>query len=80
VPILLSSDHPDRQPDETLFYFPFDNPLQSPALAFQVILKKLKKLINPLLFLRKLTKINWVASDGNQGNVKPFLSTNRDSN
>ncbi len=25
VPILLPSDHPDRQPDETLFYFPFDN-------------------------------------------------------
>jgi flagellar biosynthesis GTPase FlhF len=67
VPILLSSDHPDRQPDETLFYFPFDNPLQSPALAFQVILKKLKNLINPLLFLRYLTEINWVASDGNQG-------------
>ena len=67
VPILLSSDHPDRQPDETLFYFPFDNPQQSPALAFQVILKKLKNLINPLLFLRFLIEINWITSDGNQG-------------
>ncbi len=67
VPILLSSDHPQRQPDETLFYFPFDNPQQSPALAFQAISTKLKQLINPLLFLRHLTEINWRASNGNQG-------------
>ena len=67
VPILLSTDHPDRQADETLFYLPFDNPLQSPAHAFLAILAKLKNLVNPLLFLRHLLEITWVASDGSQG-------------
>jgi len=67
VPILLSTDHPDRQPDETLFYFPFNNPLQFPTLAFQTILNKLKNLTNPILFLRYLIEINWKASDGSQG-------------
>ncbi|RKZ84373.1 MAG: hypothetical protein DRR19_17850, partial [Candidatus Parabeggiatoa sp. nov. 1] len=67
VPLLLPTVHPDRQPDETLFYFPFDNPQKSPAQAFQTIVAKLKNLNNPLLFLRHLTEMTWVSSDGCQG-------------
>ncbi len=67
VPILLNKDHPDRQPEETLFYFPFDNPDSSPSQAFQTILAKLQNLTYPLLFLRHLTKISWNYTKGSQG-------------
>jgi flagellar biosynthesis GTPase FlhF len=67
VPILLNKDHPDRHPEETLFYFPFDNPESSPKHAFQTILTKLQNLTYPLLFLRHLTQISWNSTEGNQG-------------
>jgi hypothetical protein len=67
VPILLPTDHPERQPNETLFYLPFNNPQQTPRQAFQAILNTLTHLTYPLLFLRHLTEIAWHSSDGNQG-------------
>lgn len=67
VPILLLADHPDRKPDETLFYFPFNNPQSPPLQAFQTILAKLKNLVNPLLFLNHLTKLSWFCDNNQQG-------------
>ncbi len=67
VPIWLDTDHPERQANETLFYFPFDNPAQPAHQAFQAILDKLKNLTHPLLFLRHLNQITWLAADQNQG-------------
>jgi hypothetical protein len=67
VPIWLANDHPDRQADETLFYFPFDNPQQSPIQAYHAILNKLQHLTHPLLFLQYLTEITWMSKDGKKG-------------
>ena len=80
VPILLTTEHPERQPDETLFYFPFDNPQQTPHQAFQAIVNKLTHLSYPLLFLRNLTEITWFCSHENQGKylktIKPLEVNN----
>jgi flagellar biosynthesis GTPase FlhF len=67
VPILLNHDHPERAVDETLFYFPFDNPEHPPQKAFIAIVEKLKHLRNPLLFLRYLDEMTWFAENQAQG-------------
>lgn len=73
VPRLLNQDHPERQPEETLFYFPFDNPDNSPSQAFQTILAKLPNLTHPLLFLRHLIQINWNSTAGTKGSYTKQL-------
>lgn len=60
VPVPLGNDHPERKPDETLFYFPFqDVKEKSPAEAFKEIEERLHELNNPLLFLKHISEIDW---------------------
>lgn len=58
IPTLLESDHPNRKEGETLFVLPFKD-----DSAFEVIVKRLRDLQNPLLFLRNLSKIDIRVSD-----------------
>ncbi len=67
VPVLLEKDHPERQPEETLFNFPFAGSDRTISKSRQDILTKLTHLTYPLLFLRNLTEIHWVAQAGRQG-------------
>ncbi len=68
VPVLLTNDHPERRPGETLFYFPFEQRKQPVAQSFQDILDKLKQLVHPLLFLHNLIEITWqVSAEVNHG-------------
>ena len=57
VPQLLEKDFPERQPDETLFVFPFDHEERTPEQAYEEIAQKLKNLSYPLLFLSDLKLI-----------------------
>lgn len=54
VPTLIEKDHYERNEDETLFYFPFNN-----DDAYYEISEKLSNLENPLLFLNNLQEIIW---------------------
>ncbi|MGI6223273.1 MAG: sacsin N-terminal ATP-binding-like domain-containing protein [Prevotella sp.] len=55
VPTLLDHDNPKRKKGETLFVFPFKNKEKS----YQDILKRLRSLKNPILFLRNIKRITW---------------------
>jgi len=66
IPVLLENDHPNRMDGETLFYFPFDRENKNDT-AYKEINEKLKKLDNPLLFLRHLGKIEWRNAAGESG-------------
>lgn len=74
VPVLLKNDLTDRKSEETVFYFPFDKKdkdlngeLKMPKeRAFSDILKKLKQLVFPTLFLSILREIKWKA-EGEHG-------------
>lgn len=55
IPILLEEDHEWRNEGETLFVFPFKNPIKS----FNEISHRLNELHNPLLFLHNLERIKW---------------------
>lgn len=63
VPIKLEHDHPMRESGETLFYFPFKNT----NVAYDEIMKKLRSLENPNLFLNNINEINWMNETGNRG-------------
>ena len=55
IPTLIKGDHPLRKPGETLFLFPFKNPIK----AFDEIYSKLRNMDNPILFLNNLQRITW---------------------
>ena len=59
VPVLLDEDFPGRKPNDTLFVFPFDRPERNAAEACENILKKLRNLSFPLLFLSHLKRIEF---------------------
>ncbi|MDO8444872.1 MAG: hypothetical protein Q7T53_02005 [Deltaproteobacteria bacterium] len=60
VPVLLEKDHPERKPEETLFYFPFAGVRgKTSETAYKEIADRLEGLDNPLLFLRHLKEIGW---------------------
>lgn len=61
IPIKLKNDLPDRQKDETIFYFPFNKTEVSSEKAHSDILEKLKKLVFPTLFLFNLQEVKWKA-------------------
>ncbi|WP_400263100.1 sacsin N-terminal ATP-binding-like domain-containing protein [Sphingobacterium sp. SG20118] len=61
IPVKLEDDLPDRQKNETIFYFPFNKTEVSPEKAHADILEKLKKLVFPTLFLSSLQEIKWKA-------------------
>lgn len=54
VPTMLTSDYPGRALNETVFVFPFDQPIN----AFNDIKAKLESLNNPILFLRHLKRVS----------------------
>lgn len=75
VPIKLDKDLTDRQKNETVFFFPFDkqetdengNLKMSKEQAYSDILKKLKKLVYPTLFLSDLQEVKWQAENDEVG-------------
>lgn len=65
VPVLLDSDSPERQSNETLFVFPFDHDVNTPNKAFEAISGRLQSLENPLLFLPSLKEIDFKIGETN---------------
>jgi Superfamily I DNA and RNA helicases and helicase subunits len=63
VPARLKKDYPDRQPDETVFVFPFDHEIRTAEDAFLDISKKLHSLVYPSLFLSNLQEISFKIHD-----------------
>lgn len=59
IPVKLKDDLPDRQKDETVFYFPFDKTEMPAEKAYSDVLEKLKKIIFPTLFLSNLQEVKW---------------------
>ena len=59
VPILLNYDHTQREYNETLFKFPFNNSNCSPEKAFREIAAKLPVLDCPTLFLTNLQEVTF---------------------
>lgn len=76
VPVLLESDYPERKAEETLFVFPFDHKVNTPDKAFDAIEDRLCSLVNPLLFLSHLQKIDFEFDDTNgsyqKENIKEY--------
>lgn len=63
VPVLLESDYPERKAEETLFVFPFNHEVNTPEKAFEAISDRLCSLVNPLLFLLHLKRIDFELDD-----------------
>lgn len=63
VPVLLESDYPERKAEETLFVFPFNHEVNTSEKAFEAIAERLCSLVNPLLFLSHLQKIDFEFDD-----------------
>jgi hypothetical protein len=63
IPVKLKSDLPNRQKDETVFYFPFNKTEMPTEKAHSDILGKLKKLVFPTLFLSSLQELKWNADN-----------------
>ena len=59
VPVLLEEDFPGRNPNDTLFVFPFDHPERNTADAYENISEKLLNLSFPLLFLSHLKRVEF---------------------
>ena len=59
VPVLLENDHPERSYEETLFEFPFNHEINTSDIAFKAISERLSSLVNPILFLSSLEKIDF---------------------
>lgn len=73
VPVLLNSDYPERKADETLFVFPFNHDVNTPDKAFEAISDRLCSLVNPLLFLSYLNKIDFAIDDTNGSYRKEII-------
>lgn len=74
VPELLEEqEHPLRNKDETLFYFPFNHEKKTAKQAHQEIQSRLQALRFPLLFLNHLQEIIWETDETN-GFYKKELS------
>ena len=58
VPVLLENDFPKRNPEDTLFVFPFNHPERNATEAHDDISEKLRNLSFPLLFLSHLKRID----------------------
>lgn len=67
IPVKLKDDLPDRQKDETVFYFPFDKTEMPAEKAYSDILEKLKKLVFPTLFLSDIEEVKWRAENNEVG-------------
>ncbi len=67
VPKQLDQDNSTRQPNETLFYFPFDLTSKSKEEAANDILQKLKSLVHPVLFLNNLKEVVWETASNENG-------------
>lgn len=80
VPSLLENDHEFRQPNETLFYFPFDKPEKLKDECFKEILEKLKSLTFPVLFLRNLEEIVWESNNENGQYTKLIEEERKEKN
>lgn len=63
VPSVLSNDFSGRKTNETLFVFPFDDPLHDSKEAYEDISNKLENLAYPLLFLTNLKHITYKISN-----------------
>jgi hypothetical protein len=63
VPIVLAADLPNRQPNETVFWFPFDHSGKSHDECFSDIFHKLNTLDHPALFLTNLRDVSFEAED-----------------
>lgn len=59
VPHLLDEDFPGRNPEETLFVFPFDKLDKTSKSSYEDISSKLRNLSYPLLFLSHLKEIKY---------------------
>ena len=73
VPVLLKSDYPERKAEETLFVFPFNHEDNTPEKAFEAISDRLCSLVNPLLFLLHLKKIDFEFDDTNGSYQKEII-------
>ena len=73
VPVLLESDYPERKAEETLFVFPSNHEVNTPGKAFEAISDKLCSLVNPLLFLLHLKKIDFEFDDTNGSYQKEIM-------
>jgi hypothetical protein len=62
IPVLIDKDHPSRDSNETLFYFPFKQLEEFDIKPYDDVLRKLQALIYPTLFLTKLTDVYWEAN------------------
>lgn len=65
VPIALETKSQNREPGETLFYFPFNHKTKKATDAYNEIEEKLKSLYQPILFLTNLDNIKWSTSLNN---------------
>lgn len=77
VPELLDTDHPLRDPGETLFYLPFDKTNFSKKQAYSEIEDKLKTLDNPILFLHNIQEIQWESNTSIGGTYSKELLNSR---
>lgn len=77
VPVLLESDYSERKAEETLFVFPFNHDENTPDKAFEAISERLCSLINPLLFLSHLQKIDFEFDDTNGSYRKEIIKDDR---
>ncbi len=62
VPVRIDADHSERQPEETLFVFPFDHPERHQAEAYDDIYDKLRSLAYPVLYLTNLKVVSFECS------------------
>ncbi|MDR3294970.1 MAG: ATP-binding protein [Clostridiales Family XIII bacterium] len=79
VPVLLDSDYPGRNSNETLFMFPFDHDKRNQSEAYDDISEKLRSLDYPLLFLSHLKDIEFEIA-GTLGLYGKAIEETRDFN
>ena len=79
VPELLTEDWEGRNPNETVFVFPFNQTNSSVKKIYRDILEKLKNLIYPNLFLVNIREIFW-KSNNEYGTYSKEVLTHRNIN
>ena len=77
MPKTLHSSFPVTDPNETIFYFPFDRQDMPPENAYSDILEKLKNLVYPTLFLTNLEEISW-KTDRENGLYRKVISERKE--